>query len=147
MRRDVSKSQIDWLVDLDREEWDAFAHLYPMRGSGPFVATTALSALLNALESNHGLHTAATTDFLHYRSDAKPRRIHTLSIKLPTALYLRFDRLFPQWGATTWIIRRLFHHAITQPTLPSIQLQALGAVEQYITLLHQQSMEYAVVTF
>lgn len=80
--------------------------LVPIYGAKSFFMVEGLRAFLNLMEnpSSEGLRM-----WVHEAVQLEPPcRVETaeLSVQIPTELYLRFGRLFPEMGAATWFTRR-----------------------------------------
>ncbi len=139
MRRNTSASTVAWAVDLAESEHEAFARIYPVKGSFTSVITLGLQCFLDMLEREPQLQVWAHEDIArHLHLEDKPEKRRTLEINIPTALYERFNQLIPEFGGTSWFVRRLIASTIAGDTTP-LQEQVTKAVERLLSPFSLQS--------
>lgn len=87
-----------------REEFKA---LIPVVGSQTWFLSTALEKFLAMVEPSQDFQSYCHRDIQqHLHNEAKGSPLAVFSVQIPTALYDRFNALFPEWGATAWFMRR-----------------------------------------
>lgn len=107
MRRDLNKPEIPWGIRVSEEDSRALASLLPMNGGKTWLIITGLKAFLELMEGSAPHREWANSDIIRHNAAPKPSRTKELSFRVPTDLYIRFNKLFPHNGASSWFVRTL----------------------------------------
>lgn len=106
MRRDLNRPSVAWGINIAQSDMQALSSLVPIYGAKSWFMVEGLRAFLNLME-NPG--SASLRHWVHQRVQIEPalrEPTAELSVQIPTELYLRFGKLFPEMGAATWFTRR-----------------------------------------
>lgn len=108
MRRDTSQARVAWNAEVSEAAFAEFTQRFPMQGAVTATMSAALRIFCTALEAHpewrQPIHDAIAND-LYFKQPAGRRR--KLNISIPTELYSRFNELLPEYGATSWFVRRM----------------------------------------
>lgn len=132
MRRDTNKASVAWAAKLDADTYGAFQKIFPVKGTFSSIITLGLEAFLNRIENEPMLQVWAHEAIAeHLHNETKPVKCRDLDIRIPTSLYERFNKVLPEWGATSWFVRRLVSTMVMQDTQP-LEEQVTTAIEQLL---------------
>ena len=144
MRRDTLREFVNWEVDLAQSEHDAFQRVFPVKGTYTSVIAIGLQHFLDTIEIEPMLQVWAHEDIAqHLHNEERPVRRKNLSVTVPTPLYKRFNNVLPEWGATSWFIRRLVGAIIAADTVP-LQRQVINAVDSFLHIVPQEKQNVLV---
>lgn len=123
MRRDTRKTEVTWNADVSEETLRELDRLLPITGTRTWAINTGLDEFLTVMENDPKLQEWAHADIqraLHVEDT--PRGTKALNVKIPADHYNRFNALFPEWGATTWFIRRFVNQFVVELIAAKIDL-------------------------
>lgn len=115
MRRDLNKPEIPWGIRVSAEDETALSSVLPMNGGKTWLIITGLRAFMDLME--HSLshrEWAKAQVILHNQDLDKPRRAKEINVRVPTDLYMRFIKVFPEHGAASWFVRTLISATINE---------------------------------
>lgn len=131
MRHDPTKAYKIWHCDLPKASIAHFKALLPIEGSRVWVFQTALDKFLDRVEGDslqmRWIH-SDIEDMLVNRTT--PSNLEAINFRISTDSFVRFDRLFPEWGAGTWFFRRFFEALIERMEQSNFNLETY--VEQAV---------------
>ena len=108
MRRTSKAGEVGWHCEVSFDQCALLEELLPIRGAFASVVTLGLRSLLDQLESNRDLLRLVHEDIQrHLYAEPREGKMRGIGFRVPETLYTRFNRVLPEWGATTWFIRRL----------------------------------------
>lgn len=154
MRRDLSKPEVPLSIRLNPYDRADFARLLPMSGSQTWAVEIGMTAFLDLTEKSeqHQLwvkHQIAQMMYGERKPEDRPNLVAKFNANIPTPLYVRFGKLFPEPGSLSWFIRRFIHDLCIDlsegPTLEerieasvnrSMQIEATPEEEQ-AEIIHQ----------
>ena len=113
MRRDLNKPEIPWGIRVSAADNEALSSLLPMNGGKTWLIETGLKAFLDLMEGSPTHREWAHAQIHQANASAdRPRRTKVLTFCVPSHLYVRFNKLFPQVGAGSWFVRTLVRATI-----------------------------------
>lgn len=114
MRRDLNKPYVPWTVRITPEDRTALDELLPAQGMKTWVVVKSLGAFLDLMEGSKGLQRWAHREIQSYiyREGEGRLAYRDLNAQIPTELYVRFSKVFPEFGAASWVMRRIIHQII-----------------------------------
>jgi hypothetical protein len=124
MRRDLNKPEVPWGIRVSSADNEALSAVLPMNGGKTWLVIAGLKAFLELMENSPEHREWAHRQIAqHSRDPDRPRYHKELSFRVPTDLYIRFNQLFPQIGASSWFIRTLVSGTISdmQEDGPSLE--------------------------
>lgn len=143
VRRNTAKPTVAWAIQVEETDHADFLAIYPLRGAFSGIIAIALQLFLDRLEAEPQLQVWAHEDIgRHLHLEERPERKQLIEINIPTALYERFNRILPEYGATSWFVRRLIE-ALIQLGYTPLGRQVTAAVE---VLILPGDKRYAVAT-
>lgn len=108
VRRDTTAAEVGFTARLPRAEKLSLEAKLPMKGGKTYFIITAVEHFCDLMEKSPTLLAAAKEAIQSaLYSEETPRDLESISTRIPTALYERFNRLFPEFGAATWFYRRV----------------------------------------
>lgn len=128
MRRDTTKPLAGFAARLPRPHKDTFEGRLPIKGAKTFFVETALTQFLDLAENSPAIQNWVREEIqrmLH--EEEKPRGVKETTVYIATPLYERFQRVFPEYGATTWFFRQAVK-AFVEDSAESIEEQIHRAV-------------------
>lgn len=140
MRRNLDKPEISWSFRIPREDREALGTLLPMKGAQTWLLQRGLCAFLDLIEqpSRAGLRLWAHNAIQQaLYIDETPGDLVDLSVRIPTELYVRFSRLFPEFGAATWFTRTYLRQIISDLRASGVSLE--DQVELAVSRLGQET--------
>lgn len=113
MRHNESLPFKIWHADIEQSTLDSFTGLLPIDTARVWAVRTCLEKFLVQVEHDRELQDWIHRDIWRMLfALPKPMKPVPINVRIPTALYIRYDKLFPEWGSTTWFIRRVFVHVV-----------------------------------
>lgn len=112
MRRDTSKPEIPWSARVEKEDKDTFLALLPMRGGQSWTINLALEKFLDICDNDPRIVLRAKTMIHSHMFEEKDLNgaLVQVDVRIPNALYTRFNDHFPMIGATSWFMRTVIKH-------------------------------------
>lgn len=125
MRRDTSKAEVGWHCEVPVDQCEALEELLPIRGAFASAITLGLRSFLPRIEHSPELLAAVHEDIQrHLYAEPREGKHRGIGVRIPTSLYTRFNAVLPEWGATTWFIRRLVRALVQEGNALSTQIDA-----------------------
>ena len=130
MRRNNSGPTVVWEADVKEEELEALKALMPMYGSRTWLIQTALDKFLSLVETSPRYKKIVKDDIQRMLHDEKEQKIglKSINLRITTQQYNRFNECFPEFGGTTWFIRRIVKHTVMFMQQNNINLEELVEV-------------------
>lgn len=127
LRRDINGPTVVWNAQVAVSTLDAFNAAFPVHGSRSWAIETALIKFLDVVEHNKDILAWCHRSVEKMLRDQEQRReqVRTINLRLNTDLYTRFNLVLPEWGATTWFIRRILEKAVAEADQSAINLENL----------------------
>ena len=108
VRRDTNAAEVGFTARIPRAEKLTLEAKLPMKGGKTYFIQTAVEHFCDLMEQSPSLMGAAKEAIqTSLYMDDTPQDLESISTRIPTALYERFNKLFPEFGATTWFYRRV----------------------------------------
>lgn len=110
MRRDTNAAEVGFTARIPRAQKFTLEGKLPMRGGKTYFIITAVEHFCDLMERSPSLAASAHESIAQcVYADSTPKDLESISTRIPTALYERFVRLFPEFGAITWFYRRIVY--------------------------------------
>lgn len=135
MRRDLNKPEIPWGIRVSASDNEALSSVLPMNGGKTWLILTGLKAFLELMEASPSHREWAHSEIVKHNADKdRTRTTKELSFRVPTDLYVRFNKIFPEIGAGSWFVRTLVSATVEE-------LQKGGpTMEERISMIVNQAM-------
>jgi hypothetical protein len=125
LRRDDTQPTVVWNADVSVEILAQFEAMFPMNGSRTWAITVGLEKFLERAEANPVFLRAVHVGVEQMLADPDDIHKRSINLRIPSALYTRFNKILPEWGATTWFIRHLLQQMLTEAAAASFSLDDL----------------------
>lgn len=107
MRRKTNVAAVGFTARISEQDQLDLAEILPMSGGKRWLIETALREFLDLCEKDARLVSFVNDQVMQMREDGRPaEKLVDFLPRVKTDLYMRFNRIFPEKGATTWFIRR-----------------------------------------
>jgi hypothetical protein len=132
MRRDTSQPYVGFAARVPGTDKEALQTLHPMKGGMTWWTETMLEAFLDLVETSPSVQAWVHDQIYEARHVEPPRALEEMIPKVRTDLYQRFNKLFGEKGATTWLIRTMLRtylqRAAERPTPDQLVKEAVREV-------------------
>lgn len=119
-------------ASIKKSTLESLTALLAIDGARAWAVGLGLAEFVDRAEKSEELRAWVHAAIAKMMVDPAPIGTVAINIKAPMDLYIRFDRLFPEWGATSWIIRRILDSLVTLMLAENIDLEAM--IERAIDL-------------
>jgi hypothetical protein len=105
-RRPDNQPTVVWNVDVKEDVLVRLAGLLPVMGSRAWAINAGLKHFMQQAEASPRLQRFVHEDVqrkLH--EEATPTGLMKTNVRVNRDIFERFNRLFPEWGASTWFTR------------------------------------------
>lgn len=134
MRLDTSKPFITWHAEVPGDILQQFDNLLPIHGARKHVLEVGVQKFLEIVETSPSIaewcHQQIQDMLLQKGIWSGKKKIN---LQIATEVYVRFNKIFPEWGATSWFIRHLLMSLIEEMSDgPCLEDQVEAAVRKMI---------------
>ena len=129
MTRQTVRGTVRWSFRIEKETYERFQSLHP-QGTTSELVRIALELFLGRVETDPALLKWSREDIQRKLYDERigPDRQH-VPVHVPLSLHERFMVLFPDFGATTWFLTRIYRSYLDiAPPIRDLTAQALEAI-------------------
>lgn len=132
MRRTEDKVEVGFSARVPGIQKQALESILSATSGKTWFIRTALQQFNDACEANPALQTQVTDEILGMRDQEPPRMLEDFLVRVPVGEYTRFNKMFPDKGATTWFMRGLIKTYLDQsegrPTPDTYVLEAVKGI-------------------
>lgn len=132
MRRTDDKAEVSFAARIPWLHKEALEGILSATSGKTWFIRTGLQQFNDECEPNPSLQGEVTEAILRMRGEEPPRRLEDFQVRVPVQEYIRFNKMFPDKGATTWFMRGLIAKYIDQsegrPTPDSHVLEAVRGI-------------------
>lgn len=126
MNIDLSKPSKIWHAPINQELLTQFDVLFPVDGSRVWALSSSLEKLLAVVEpSAERQRDVKGAIYRMLYVDPKPVNVIPVNFRIGTDLTVRFDRLFPERGASTWFARTTLAQLVARLTADGYNLEEM----------------------
>lgn len=105
MRRSTNQPYVGFAARVPAADKQDFTSVLPMNGAKTWWTETVLKTFLDLCEADPDLQQWVHDQIYTARAEEPPRDLEEMTSEIPTELYKRFNKLFGEKGATTWLVR------------------------------------------
>lgn len=114
MRRTEDKTEVGFSARVPAVQKLALEAILSATSGKTWFIRTALKQFNDECESNPTLQVEVTDKILAMRGEEPPRMLDDFLVRVPVQEYERFNKMFPDKGATTWFMRELIKTYLNQ---------------------------------
>lgn len=108
LRRNTSQPYVTWNARVGNEDFGSFSQLFPMRGARTWFIEEGLGRFLEAVRSSPELKEFCHDQIAQMLSGENNLvLVKEFPCRISRAKYDEFNKLFPEFGATTWFVRSM----------------------------------------
>lgn len=114
MRRTDDRPEVGFSARVPETEKRALESILSATSGKTWFVRTALKQFNDECEPRTHLQAQVTEAILAMREQEPPRMLDNFLVRVPVGEYERFNRMFPDKGATTWFMRGLVKKYLEQ---------------------------------
>jgi hypothetical protein len=140
MRRAVNNAFVVWDADVKKDILIEFSAYLPMQGARAWFIQSGLNKFIESVQYSPRLQRKVKDQVQDMISGGKEDRTGLMSIstRITQHSYNRFNDMFPEWGSTTWFVRRSVTSLVLYMREHNINLEELVEVSVSNTLINVQ---------
>ena len=112
MARDLTKEDVPWSVRIDPQDYNTLANLWPMQGARTWLLNTGLRGFVELCEDSNAHQRWVHLAIGRHMASERPTQGRDLTCRVPSAMWFRFHKMFPEPGASSWFVRTFVHHIV-----------------------------------
>ena len=128
MRRDTSASTVVWAAEIEQSTIESFESRLPMNGARAWVIARGTELFLDFTEHSPRLQKKVRDDLQRMLHAEKRTGLTKINLRLPRDIYERFNRVYPEWGMTSWMIRHIMESMTSYMSTHNISMDDLLTV-------------------
>jgi hypothetical protein len=140
-RRNAGHDTIGLDANVLAADLDKFDRLIPIRGAYTALIVTGLTEFLREIRRTPELIPLINADIeYHLHTEFRDGPQRTIAIRIPAALQTTLFTIFPQWGATSWFVRRLLANFVAVAEEHSFSGDIQQAMSKFTAALMQPNL-------
>lgn len=137
MRRTEDQVDVGFMARVPGTDKAALEAILTATSGKTWFIRTALHHFNNECEKSTALQAEVVEAILAMRGEEPPRRLEDFLVRVPIEEYTRFNKMFPDKGATTWFMRKVITSYLAQSEgRPTPDAHVLDAVKGILNLQH-----------
>lgn len=114
MRRTEDKAEVGFSARVPAVQKEALEAVLAATSGKTWFIRTALAQFNDRCEKSIDLQARVTDAILAMRGEEPPRMLDDFLVRVPVQEYTRFNKMFPDKGATTWFMRKIVAEYLRQ---------------------------------